>query len=467
LNYNSEQLAKEMESGLKSNVHRITILGAGPAGLSAGYYAQKKGIPFKLYEATERVGGNSVTLSRGDFLFDSGAHRIHDKDKTITMELKKLLGDDLHKLSIPSNIYYEGNLIKFPLSQVDLLKNLGLYTFLKTAIELFWLKVRSKKHTSDFKSFVLNNCGKTVSDKFLLNYSEKLWGLPCDRLCNNIGGGLINSLGFRTFCKEIFLRFRNNDENIEGAFYYPRNGFGAVMERLEDVCGKENILRNSRITRILHDHKQIQAIEVNGEELLEVKEIISTLPLTLFLEIMDPAPPAKILSAMKNLRYRNVVLVNLFLETESIAKAACLYFPQHTFPFTRVHEPKNRSIHMSPQGKTSLVVEIPCDNGDEFWCMDDEELTQMVFSQFVKIGWVKETHLKDASVVRLDYAYPVLEIGYNETIDKINTFLKCFKNLNWTGRCSKFTYTSFHHIMKDSKTVIEEYSSNKSTVLAY
>ena len=51
----------------------ITVLGGGPAGLSIGYYAKKKGIPFTIYEASDCIGGNSTTLRHGDFLYDSGA----------------------------------------------------------------------------------------------------------------------------------------------------------------------------------------------------------------------------------------------------------------------------------------------------------------------------------------------------------------------------------------------------------
>jgi len=66
----------------------ITVLGGGPAGLSIGYYAKKKGIPFTIYEASDCIGGNSTTLRHGDFLYDSGAHRLHDKDASVTEELQ-------------------------------------------------------------------------------------------------------------------------------------------------------------------------------------------------------------------------------------------------------------------------------------------------------------------------------------------------------------------------------------------
>jgi len=50
----------------------ITVLGGGPAGLSIGYYAKKKDIPFTIYEANDCIGGNSTTLRHGDFSIIQG-----------------------------------------------------------------------------------------------------------------------------------------------------------------------------------------------------------------------------------------------------------------------------------------------------------------------------------------------------------------------------------------------------------
>jgi protoporphyrinogen oxidase len=101
-----------------------------------GYYASKRGLPFMLYEARDRVGGNCTTLKHGDFLFDSGAHRFHDRDEGITREVKELLGADLKTVNVPSKIYYKGRLVSFPLAPLDLARNLGLCTFVKVGLEI-------------------------------------------------------------------------------------------------------------------------------------------------------------------------------------------------------------------------------------------------------------------------------------------------------------------------------------------
>ena len=96
---------------MKNNVNHITILGGGLAGLSVGYYAKKNKLPFTIYESDSHVGGNCRTFKYKDFFYDSGAHRLHDKDSDVTEEMKKLLGDDLRNIDIPTQIYNNDSFI--------------------------------------------------------------------------------------------------------------------------------------------------------------------------------------------------------------------------------------------------------------------------------------------------------------------------------------------------------------------
>ena len=93
----------------KNKSLHLDILGAGPAGIGIGYYAKKNKIPFSLFERSNRVGGNCKTIINGDYRYDMGAHRLHDKIDDITTEIKNLLGDELLKIEAPSKIYYKGS----------------------------------------------------------------------------------------------------------------------------------------------------------------------------------------------------------------------------------------------------------------------------------------------------------------------------------------------------------------------
>ena len=438
----------------------ITILGGGPAALAIGYYARKKALPFTIYEAENRIGGNSITLECGDFLFDSGAHRFHDKNPEITEEIQGLLGSDLKRVTIPSKIYDNGVFIKFPLSSMDLLQHMGVLTFAKAAIEVLRSRLTGKNGEENFENFALHAYGNIIASRFLLNYSEKLWGAPCNRLSPSIAGKRLEGLDLKSFIMDSLLGSRFGEKHMEGSFFYPEGGIGTISERLAEVCTERNIHTNSRITKVMHDGARICGVEINGTERINTDAVVSTLPVDFFLEIMEPKPPEDILLLSRGLRYRNVVLVAFFLNRESITNAATVYFPDSSIPFTRVYEPRNRNSKMSPPGKTSLVVEIPCQREDDVWNMEDNMLVRLIQTRLVDdIGWMMEDEIIGTSVNRLDHAYPILEMGFEEKLREINAFLEGFNNLKLSGRNGKFVYSWIHNMMAFGRDIVEGYDS--------
>jgi len=421
----------------------ISILGGGAGGLSVGYYAKKAGRPFTIYEAAARPGGNCVTLRHGDFLFDSGAHRFHDKDPEVTRELKSLLGDDLRQIQVPSHIFYDGKYTDFPLSPLNLVLSLGPVAFTRAGFEVLRSRLAPARKHKDFESFALSTYGRTIASRFLLNYSEKLWGQPCDQLSLNVAGKRMKGLTLKTFIKEALLGGKAKTAHLDGAFYYPKGGFGTIAERLAGFCGAENIRLNTRIERIENDKKRITAIKPGGD----VEEVVSTLPLDQLLKMLDPPPPKEILKLASALRYRHMVLVALFLDKESVTDSATVYFPESRFPFTRIYEPRNRHPEMSPEGKTSLVAEIPCRKEDSHWTMEDDRLIRTVRSHLMKIGWIEKAQVESAEVVRMQYAYPVLEVGFENKISSIFKYLNRFKNLRLSGRNGRFQYSHVHDML--------------------
>ena len=107
----------------KTDLH---ILGGGPAGLASAYYAHNKKISFQLFESTNEVGGNCRTIKSGDFMYDTGAHRLHDKNSKVTKDIKSILGEQIKEVSAPSKIFYNNQLIDFPIRIADIVKKVGL-----------------------------------------------------------------------------------------------------------------------------------------------------------------------------------------------------------------------------------------------------------------------------------------------------------------------------------------------------
>ena len=207
----------------------------------------------------------------------------------------------------------------------------------------------------------------------------------------------------------------------------------------------------------MHDGKRIQAIGVAGSDRpFRVRQVISTLPLSLMIKSLEPAPPAEILQLANSLSYRHVRLVALFLNKPAINGNATVYFPEKTFPFTRIYEPRNRSQYMSPAGKTSLVVEIPCYREGDIWQMDDAELVQLITQKLVEVDWIKSEEVIDSWCGRLNFAYPILELGFEDKVTQLMDWLDRFDNLWLSGRNGKFAYTHLHDMMRFGQEIVEE-----------
>ena len=442
-----------------SSSEDITVLGGGATGICVGYYSRKNGFDFRIHEATDTIGGNATTINYGDFLFDTGAHRWHDRYPDITMELKDIMGPDLKQIHVPSHIFHNKRLIDFPLSPFNLLKNLGPITVARASFEVLINRIFNSNSKNSFEDFALYTYGRLIADSFLLNYSEKLWGLPCEKLSFRTAGKRMNGLDLKTFLKEALYGSKAKTEHLDGTFYYPEHGIGDIINKWIDVCGRENIIRGSKITKVFHNNREILAIEINGRDKIHIDYVVNSLPINIFLNMMSPLPPEEILGIGNSLIYRNVKLVALFIAKPSVTESATVYFPDKEFIFTRLYEPKNRSIHMSPEARTSLIIEIPCQYGSEYWDMGDKELINKASSQLIEIGWIQEEDIMDSLVYPMHYAYPVLEIGFEAKTEKLFNYLKSFGNLSLAGRNSRFEYIHLHDIMKSGKEIVENYKN--------
>ena len=182
----------------------VTILGGGPAGLAVAYYAHKKGIPYRLFEKSDHLGGLCRTLRSGQHRYDTGAHRLHDRDPEVTRDLKALLGNRLQAVDSPSKIYFEGRFIDFPPTPLNMLFSSGFRDLGRIALDI--VRARSRRHEiRSFEDFAVGNFGRTLAERFLLGYSEKVWGLPCDRLSPDIATRRLSGMSPGSLILELFL----------------------------------------------------------------------------------------------------------------------------------------------------------------------------------------------------------------------------------------------------------------------
>ncbi|MEE4271549.1 MAG: FAD-dependent oxidoreductase [Thermoanaerobaculales bacterium] len=438
----------------------ITVLGGGPAGLAAGAAARALDLGTTLFEADRVVGGTCRTIEVDGFRFDTGAHRVHDKDPAITEWLTRELGDRLHQVDAPSRIWDDGRWLDFPINAPGLVRHLGLGGSCLASVDLAYRRVKARKAADSFLDFALRAYGRPVAERFLLNYSEKLWGEAPERLSTEIAGSRLAGLDLRTVLAETLSRRRRNHRHVEGRFLYPRGGIGAVPTALATTCGRENIRTDSPIQAMEHDGERITAVRTNGSDPIAVDRVVSSLPLSTVAGILDPQPPAAVIEAAGRLRFRQVILVALFVDRPSLTDAATVYFPDRRFGFTRLCEPRNRCATMAPKGRTSVVVEIPCFRIDPVWRASDDELVSMARKQLAGAGLFQEHEVPGGVVRRQRNAYPVLETGISDAVSSLRKYLRRFSNLSLVGRNGTFTYGWIHDMIAGGRRAVDSIAAS-------
>ena len=435
----------------------VTIIGAGPAGMGVAYYCNKEGIKYRLFEKGSVVGGNCITFNINGFMFDSGAHRFHDKDKDTTVLVKDLLGSRIQQINVPSQIYINGKFVDFPLTPIGIVKFLGPSLVVKATVSLIFNKLKNTK-IRNFKDLALNRYGQIISKLFLLGYSEKLWGRPAHHLSTKISGSRLKGLSFRSLMAEAFGIKKN--VHLDGSFYYPEKGMGSIFSTMKERCNEENFFLKSKITSIFHNENKITSIEINKSSKVDVDLLVSSMPMNIFIRLLSPLPPKSILDAIDSISYRDLILVVFMLNKETINNNGSMYFPSKKFAFTRIYEPRNRSKFMSPKGKTSLAVEVPCEKVDKLSDQEVKSLVNTIQKQLVDIGFFEVSDIIEIRNKKIKYAYPVLESSYSSKLSPIVKYISSFENLIVNGRNGKFEYTHIHDHLNDSREIVSNLKMN-------
>jgi protoporphyrinogen oxidase len=417
------------------------------------FYASARGIPFSLFERAAGLGGMCKTYRHGEHLYDSGAHRFHDRDPEITADLQQVMGGELDRVRAPSQIYHHGRFIDFPPTPLNWLRGRGFGEAVQVGAEILKARWRPRPERS-FEDVATNRYGRRLGEPLLMAYSEKLWGLPSASLAPEVATRRLSGLGLRALLFELFLPNRKS-AHLEGSFLYPRLGYGSLTARISERLPAHRLHTAHEVARLECKGRLIRSIRFTGRPPFAVGgRLVSTLPLTVLVRALDGALPAEAGRAAAELRFRHVRLVFLRLRGSRHSRNASIYLPDPHLSVSRVSEPKNRSSAMAPAHETGLLAEVPCSTGDDLFRLDAAALAERVVAELGAIGLVDPDAVLGCDTRMLFNAYPVYALGYAEHVRSIGEALAEIENLDVLGRGGQFWYSHLHDQMRSAKDYV-------------
>ena len=496
---------------------RVIIIGAGPAGLTAGYELLKENKDYEviILEEDKQVGGISKTVRYNGNRMDIGGHRFFSKDESVMKfweDLMPIQGEpsyDDKKLNRQkpleengpdpekedrvmlvrdrvSRIYYLKKFFDYPVSlKLETFTNMGLVRTIKAGFSYLKSIIIKKKETS-LENFYINRFGKVLYSMFFEKYTEKLWGRHPSNISADWGAQRVKGVSITAVVKDMFRKiFKSNSKEVETSlieqFWYPKYGPGQLWETLAFEIEKKGgkILKEHSVQKVNVKENKIISVEciIDGKiEVFSGDIFISSMPLKdLIVDMKEVEVPVEIKDIALGLPYRDFITVGLLLKKlnlknktkiktlGNIVPDCWIYVQEPDVKLGRIQIFNNWSPYMvsNPEEKVWIGLEYFCNEGDEYWNMTDEKFIEFATNELISMGLIEKEDVLDAHREKVKKAYP----AYFDTYDKIDELIKYldgFENLYCIGRNGQHRYNNMDHSMVTAMEAVKNIKNDVS-----
>ena len=297
------------------------ILGAGIAGISAGYHWKKAGTESVIYEKDNDWGGLCGNFSINGFRFDRFVHFSFAPDESDKKLFAGTHGMYEH-VPFPSN-YYHGCWLRHPAQN-----NLAPLSSSEKVDIIADFIARPQKAAQDiarYDEWLRVQYGNYFAEHFPFAYTRKYWGVDASELETKW-------VGVRMYSPDIRQVLQGSYETQDECFYfakkmlYPRKGgFRSIL----NVCREGLDIRlNKKAVHIDVKRREVTFADGSGAG---YDRLISTMPLPEIVTMLDNVPQ-DVREAASGLHHKKQV--STARDMAVLALALINHFPQYYPLFT-------------------------------------------------------------------------------------------------------------------------------------
>ncbi|MDD4628577.1 MAG: NAD(P)/FAD-dependent oxidoreductase, partial [Candidatus Peribacteraceae bacterium] len=373
-----------------------------------------------------------------------------------------------------SRIYHRKHFFPYPISiTVSVAFRLGLLnTFL---IGMSYIKARMFriKDETYLDAFFINRFGKRLYETFFMDYTEKVWGIPCGQIRSDWGAQRVKGLSLRRALvhavKDLLSSdFKKSQQERETTlitrFYYPKYGPGHMWETVAEQvrqCGGE-VRMQTRVAGVhLENGKAVSVtvedVRTGREEIIPCDFFFSSMPIKHLIGMMTPHPPMRVVEVAEGLPYRDFITVGLLLKKlhvqdgrriESAVPDNWIYIQERGVRVGRVQIFNNWSPYLVADRKntTWIGLEYFVNEGGDLWIKPDQELIDFGIGEMEKIHFLRREDVLDACVLRVPKAYPAYFGSYDQ-LHVVRDYVRTIPNLFLIGRNGMHRYNNQDHSM--------------------
>lgn len=438
---------------MKKNKYKIIIVGAGPAGLTAAWEAEKFGYKTLILESTSQVGGISRTVERDGWRFDIGGHRFFTKVDLVNKIWDEILDrDDFLLRPRMSRIYYKKKFFDYPLKPLNALSNLGLFESIACVMSYIYVRIFPPKDQNNFENWVAARFGWRLYNIFFKTYTEKVWGIEANKIGSDWASQRIKNLSLSKAILNAFFKDKSGEviTTLIDEFKYPKFGPGMMWETAYTKLTNKGhkIVLNSKVKKIEKYETNTYKVILESGEVFEAEHVITSMPLASLPSTIYPNENKETKLSGESLKFRDFLSVALVLDVEDAFPDNWIYIHEPGVKVGRIQNYGSWSPYLIKEGMTCLGLEYFVNENDNMWNSSDDDLIELAKGELEYLKIIDTGKIKNGYVVRMPKAYPVYDLEYQQNITVIRRWLENnHANIHPIGRNGMHRYNNQDHSM--------------------
>lgn len=416
---------------------KVAIVGAGIAGLVAGYELQKKGFEVVVFECSNRVGGRMSTDNVEGFLIDRGAQFLSENYSTLIPLIKELgLESELIESSSFASVVRNQKICQFsannPLSPLTS----GYLTFSEIVKFIYsslkWFRQISKLPLDDYSAWAHLD-DQTSSEFILKEFNETTLEYIIEP---QMQGYYYQSPEESSKAMALMLL---SFSQKKGKVLNLKNGMGSLPEKLASFL---DVRLNSSVEKVETN---------NGHVLLRANAQTYDFD---FVVLACPAPIAKSIYSSKseielkllNTEYSSTINIGALLKekikNKVINKSYGVLFPRNERQVvSAIGIESNKHHERVPVGKELLDIMLDGTHGKDFLEKSEEEILEIIMPEVCRFIPEFKTQSLNHHFVKWKHAEPKSLVGRSKLIKSYRESLTKETKIVLAGDYLGFPYT--------------------------
>jgi protoporphyrinogen oxidase len=416
------------------------IVGAGISGLATAAFSTDR--DSLILEADRAIGGYCKTVRQDGFVWDYSGHFFHFKHPEIEAWLRaRMPGQQIRTIEKRSLIAYKGGFIDFPFQKN--IHQLPREEFIDCLHDLFFANTGAKgpdgaaPQPGSFKEMLYARLGRSIAEKFLIPYNEKLYACDLGTLDQDAMGRFFPHADLA----DIIRNMKTPDRaSYNAQFTYPEGGAIEYVKALASAVPPGAVALDEPLIAVDLERK----VARTPHREIRYRRLVSSAPLPRLLSLCALPHAEKVFT------WNKVLVFNLGFDRKGPRNVHWTYYPDRALSFYRVgfydniFESDRMSLYVELGFPRDAVIDVPA-------------MRTRVLADLARAGVVTDHQLVSHHNVIMDPAYVHITRASMAETARVRAVLASH-DVHSIGRYGGWTYCSIEDNILEAQALIRSFT---------